>query len=365
MPSIHVFQIYKIELIHKYFEKNCTRCRNTIGIFTAVLNSDKSIGLSVSYENGEFEWEDEGEVFHINYKKDGNPCPRDNAYFTSFLISHDNLDTLKRFLQKIWDGSKKLSVYTSSANGYWNQYEMKNMNKNKMDNIFLPSTILNKMSDIIDDFSKSETQIAYESRGDTYKKVFLLAGIPGSGKSSLIKAIAAQYNRNIYYLNFSKKLVDDIFVDLMNKVAENSVLVIEDIDSYFDVSGKTEVNITQSMLLNVLDGAYDNCLNNVLIFITANDIDKIDYRVKRFGRINKIFTFGYPEKPEIEKCFKRYASGDFDEFYQKIKKIKVCMAGIKDYLISYPDDYMDHIEELVQDTKERNPANENADKMFI
>lgn len=365
MPTIHIFQIYRIELIHKYIEKNYDKCRNTINVLSVALNPDKSVGFSASYENGSFEWDDDGETFIIEYKKDGNPCPRENTYFTSFFISHSDIDVLKRFIHKVLDGNKKLSIYTSSAHGYWNQYEMKNINKNKMANLFLPSTISKTLCGIIDTFNKPETGQAYESRGDTYKKVFLLVGIPGSGKSSLIKAIAAQYNRNIYYLNFSKKLVDDIFVDLMNKIAENCVLVIEDVDSYFDEEGKTDVNITQSMLLNVLDGAYDTCLHNVLIFITANDINKIDYRVKRPGRVNKIFTFTYPEKTEIEECFKRYATGDFHPFYQKIRNVKICMAGLKDYLISYPTDFMEHLEELFQDTKDRTPSTENANKMFL
>jgi predicted AAA+ superfamily ATPase len=365
MPTIHISQLYKLELIHKYIEKNYDRCRHTIHTLSVVQNQDKSIGLSVSHENGVFQWEDDGETYEMEYKKEGNPCPRENTYFTSCFISHPNIETLKGFMSKIFNGNKKLSIYTSCAHGYWNQYEMKNMNKNKMEHLFLPTNITKTLIDMVDAFDKPETQMAYDSRGDTYKKVFLLAGIPGSGKSSLIKAMAAQYNRNIYYLNFSKKLVDDIFVDIMNKVAENCILVIEDIDSYFDEEGKTEVNITQSMLLNVLDGAYDNCLNNVLIFITANDINKIDYRVKRPGRINKIFTFDYPEKSEIEQCFGRYATGDFEAFYQKIKKLKICMAGIKDFLISYPKDHMEHFDELVHDTKERSPSTENADKMFL
>lgn len=367
MPCIHITQLFKLETIHKYIGNNINRCKNNIKTFTITIQPNKKSVLSVSYENGEFTWEDDEGTFLFCLKKEGQPCPREHAYFLSLTISHDDIDALQKFVTRMLLADEKLSIYMSNSNGYWTSYDIKSRNANKINNIFLPSKIIDDVCREIDTFNKPETKTLYDELGDVYKRVFLLAGIPGSGKSSLIKALAAKYKRSTYYLNFSKKLLDDVMAELMNRIVENSILVIEDIDSYFGENGDSDINVTQSMLLNILDGANDECLNNVLVFITANNLEQLDYRLKRPGRIHKIYKFDYPERHEIEGCFKRYVTkpdADFKEFYNKIKSHKICMAGIKEYLISHLDNYMEDIDEFIRDMNER-PTRNNTDKMFM
>jgi len=372
MPTIYINNIYKLNLVHNYIEKNIKTCKHTIDIYSIDINHDNSSKLSMSYESKEFLWHDDNTVFKMYYSKEGKPCPRENIYYKYFWVSHDNLTILENFVRKILTSNFKLSINVGSSHGYWDSIEVKNPSVNRMSNLFLPSNIIDKLCNQIEYFNKPETMNMYVMRGDTYKRVFLLEGIPGSGKSTLIKAVGCKYQRNIYYLNFSQKIVDDVLLMLMNRVLENSILVIEDIDSYFNEDGQCNNNINVSMpiLLNILDGANDECFHNVLIFLTANDINKLDSRLKRPGRINTIFKFDYPERAEIERCFKHYATPcddineKFKEFYNKIKYIKICMSGIKWYIIEHSDDYLDHIDDLEKDLISRNTKT-NTDKMFI
>lgn len=370
MKKIHVVHPYKVELIQKYIRKHIHECENNIKVFCIDITPDNKCKIGVSYENGEFYWVDNGEKFLFCYKKEGEPSSTQNIYYNSFTIGHDNLDVLQKFVTKILTMEQNLTINTSSSHGYWNNYEVTNMNSVKIDNLFLPSDTFNKVFSLIDNFSKEETRKEYMDRGDTYKMSFLLTGIPGSGKSSLVKAIGAKYRRNIYYLNFSKMLQDDILLDLMAKIPVNSILAIEDADSYLTDDKTTDINVSQSIILNILDGGNDSFFDNVLIFITANDINKLSPAMKRPGRINHIVKFDYPGKQEIEKVFHKYVTPHpdnaerFKQFYKHIKGVKLCMAAVKEYVLSHKEDYMDHIDELIGDINERTKT-EHAEKLYI
>lgn len=370
MKKIHIVSPYKIDLIQKYIRKHIRECDNNIEIFHIEITPENKSKLCVSFENGEFYWVDGGEKYMFCYSKEGDPSSTQNAYYNSFTIGHENIDVLQEFVTKILTMEHNLTVNTSNSHGYWNTYEVTNMNAIKIDNLFLPTDTFQKVFSLIDNFTKEDTRKEYVERGDTYKMSFLLTGIPGSGKSSLIKAIGAKYRRNIYYLNFSKTLQDDILLDLMAKIPVNSILAIEDADSYFTDDKTSDINVSQSIILNILDGGNDSFFDNVLIFITANDINKLSPAMKRPGRINHIVKFDYPCKAEIEKAFLKYVTPHpdnaerFREFYKQIKGKKLCMAAIKEYVLSHKDDYMDHIEELIGDINERTQT-EHTEKMFL
>jgi len=58
----------------------------------------------------------------------------------------------------------------------------------------------------------------------------LFYGVPGTGKTSMINAIASATARNIYYLIVDNIASDSKYLYLMSGVNKNDILVIEDVD---------------------------------------------------------------------------------------------------------------------------------------
>lgn len=137
--------------------------------------------------------------------------------------------------------------------------------------------------------------------GRSYKQSFLLTGVAGSGKSSLVKSIALKYKRPLYVLSFSKNLTDEGLIDLMKEIGDNSILLIEDLDAFFqERSAQCDINVSFSALLNVLDGSLVKG-NGILIFVTANHPERLDSALIRPGRIDHYYKFDWPQNKRCAK----------------------------------------------------------------
>jgi chaperone BCS1 len=176
----------------------------------------------------------------------------------------------------------------------------------------------------------------------------LLTGIPGSGKTSLCKALAKKYGYSIYIMNFNKSMTDSYLIDLTSDVKDNSIILYEDIDAYFTERKSQDINVSFSCLINILDGTLSKGSGNINI-ITTNYPDRLDSALLRPGRIDKIINFDYPKKDEIKEAFNSLIGTDenFEKFYAHIKNMQVSMATIIDYLFRNPDNYLENIKELI------------------
>jgi len=163
--------------------------------------------------------------------------------------------------------------------------------------------------------------------GKLPKLAFLFHGKPGCGKTSVIKAIANDYNMNIIWIKLSlvrsssdlmsifynddiSYCQDNIFNQTCNVSPNKRIYVFEEIDVdtdiFHDRSTKPVVNdikidgdkikvvdsthkLQLSDVLNVLDGLKE--LNKSIIIMTTNRPDIIDPAVTRYGRVNARIEF--------------------------------------------------------------------------
>ena len=76
------------------------------------------------------------------------------------------------------------------------------------------------MRDKIVDFYKDDTKELYESMGIPYKYNIMLHGYPGTGKTSLIFAIASDLGMNVALLQFNRTMTDSDFMRALRRTPE-------------------------------------------------------------------------------------------------------------------------------------------------
>eukprot|EP00488_Nonionellina_sp_1-RS-2012_P001609 TRINITY_DN2620_c0_g1_i1.p1 TRINITY_DN2620_c0_g1~~TRINITY_DN2620_c0_g1_i1.p1 ORF type:complete len:160 (-),score=45.83 TRINITY_DN2620_c0_g1_i1:30-509(-) len=145
----------------------------------------------------------------------------------------------------------------------------------------------------------------YFKHGIPYKRSYLFYGVPGSGKTSLIQALAAKYDRNLCFLQPTHpKMTDQAFKTCISSAPGNSLIVLEDIDALFnaDRSKKdTSVPLTFSGLLNGLDGVGNP--DGQIFVMTTNYVDRLDSALVRSGRVDLHIEFPLGTDEQLKKMF--------------------------------------------------------------
>jgi chaperone BCS1 len=127
-----------------------------------------------------------------------------------------------------------------------------------IESVILPKATIDMIISDVDNFLAPVTQSFYDKHGIPYRRSYLFHGLPGTGKTSLIQALAGHYKRSVCYLQpTNPEMTDDSLKDAVSDLPDDAILVFEDIDSLFakDRSSKVAKSaLTFSGLLNALDG---------------------------------------------------------------------------------------------------------------
>jgi chaperone BCS1 len=165
----------------------------------------------------------------------------------------------------------------------------------------------------------------YGRLGVPYHRGYLFHGPPGTGKTSLVSAVAAHFGLSIYTINLAD-FTDRSLMSAVNHVPRNSVLLFEDVDCMrggqsragldsageqngsATVSAKENVSaqngITLSGLLNVLDGFH--APTGVLFVMTTNHVDRLDQALLRPGRIDYKLYLGNASDHQKVELYRRF-----------------------------------------------------------
>jgi len=300
-------------------------------------------------------WKQEPNYFFINYKKrmllfSKQKKELEHATdFKSLLNFHYKISGWKAkaaitsFLEEIVTDynnkliDNKISIFTTDYSE-WRIISKKTVKP-------LPKVILNKevksfLIKDLDDFSNRKDW--YEEANIPYKRSYLFHGPPGTGKTTLAKAIAAYTKKDICFLNLNSVTNDSMLMSIFTSLPENGLLLIEDIDCVFNqrTSINEDVKITFSCLLNCLDGILSK--DNVITIITTNHIEKLDPALIRAGRVDVSLEIPFASKIEIEQYLSL--------FYQKNvilpKDITLNISLVQELCIQNKDDSEATIKQL-------------------
>lgn len=142
-----------------------------------------------------------------------------------------------------------------------------------------------------DDFKNIHQLILKNIKKPKTKGLYLFHGLPGTGKSTYIKYLIHQQNKQVIFLSpkIAGNLDDLSFTEfLLNN--QNSILVIEDAEELI-LSRNGNHNSKLSFLLNLTDGLLGESLGIQIIATFNTDLKNIDKALLRKGRLTTIYDF--------------------------------------------------------------------------
>lgn len=320
---------------------------------------------------GAFDYDHDGATYRVEVREEGQARSAlgNLAYFQRVLVSGDDLPRLEAFVKTALTAKRsvanRVDVYFSRSRGFWEHYG--SVTATPAEYIFLEDGIKADLFRRIDAFKANAAR--FQTFGRAQKLCVLLAGVSGSGKSSLVKSVALKYDMRLYVMSISKAMTDDALVDVMGGVADRSVVLIEDVDAYFQDRKAADVNVSFSTFINLLSGAFEKG-NEMLVFMTTNHPERLDPALLRVGRTDVLYKFDWPKQAEVRDAYVKITGDDdpaaFARFYKRLGGAPLNMASIVKLLFDHGADCLDHVDAMLAQSKDVAQLTAGGqDKMYV
>jgi chaperone BCS1 len=149
----------------------------------------------------------------------------------------------------------------------------------------------------------------YTDLGIPYRRGYLLVGPPGTGKSTLILAIASHFRLPIYSAPLrGTEMTGERLSQLLSNCRKPSLIALEDVDCLKVATSrksKSTEGLTMADLLNVIDGI--GASEERVLFMTANHPEMLDAALARAGRVDRKFYIDYARDEELQSFHSRIA----------------------------------------------------------
>ncbi|KAK4764573.1 hypothetical protein SAY86_025663 [Trapa natans] len=256
--------------------------------------------------------------------------------------------------------------------------------------------------DDLRDFTRGQS--FYQRTGRAWKRGYLLHGPPGTGKSSMIAAMANYLGYDIYDLELTEVHSNSELRKLLMKTSSKSIIVIEDIDcsvnlsnrwkaggngpcrSSYDPAGSADLRggdadggganntITLSGLLNFTDGLWSCCGSERIFVFTTNHVEKLDRALLRSGRMDMHIFMSYCTFASLKILLKNYLGWDCEggcgdeaaavmlrELEEVTEKAEMTPADVSEVLIKSRSDRRRAVRELLEVLRAKAERNSKYD----
>jgi chaperone BCS1 len=211
--------------------------------------------------------------------------------------------------------NRKPSLWVADGWGQWRSAEVPGR---KLSSVVLAEGVKEELIGDIQKFLDDEKK--YAELGIPWHRGYLFHGPAGTGKTSLIKAIAAEMGLDLWYAPLGDLKEDSSLVDLIRSVRPRGVLLLEDVDAYAAARDRDESGtpagsgesrgISTSALLNALDGVVTP--HGLITIMTTNHLEKLDPALIRSGRADRTIKLDLPGWEEINRMWRLFFPNEFD-----------------------------------------------------
>jgi mitochondrial chaperone BCS1 len=245
----------------------------------------------------------------------------------SFRIWGRHQDIIRSLVEeaKLLQNTSNMVMVKLWTDGWWKAIRGKT--PRKLESIVLQPGQLDRIVEDIKRFQEAGDW--YHHRGIPYRRGYLFTGKPGTGKTSVVFAIAGHFRRPIYVINLGSVADDNALFEAITDAPVDAIILLEDIDCARasqsregpkkdagddeDDEKEPGSKVTKAGLLNALDGI--TTPDGRIFIMTTNYVDNLDPALIRPGRADVHEEFQYLSKPEQELMAERfYGPGKFRPF---------------------------------------------------
>ena len=178
----------------------------------------------------------------------------------------------------------------------------------KISSVILDETLLRDLVKEIQQFVQPSTRAFYTEIQEPYHFNMLFYGVPGTGKTSLITALATKFRRQIHRI--SPKLFrhsTEATRGFREEIAgiQNAIVVIDEADLIIK-NRKEEMSEEEEATLHTLLNYLDDVGDGTIVILCTNHPDRLDPAIQRSGRINLKIPFSDWKYPLLEKALTQH-----------------------------------------------------------
>ncbi|KAM0832556.1 hypothetical protein ACQ4PT_064821 [Festuca glaucescens] len=343
--------------------------------WSTLLCMDDGGSTTDAFDGVEFRWTSIETGGDDGKKGKGHRTPRETLEL-SFDAEHTDV-ALERYVPFIMSTAEQLQRLDRALKIFMNEsrswHGINHHHPATFDTLAMDPALKRAVLDDLDRFLKRKEY--YRRIGKAWKRGYLLHGPPGTGKSSLVAAMANYLRFNLYDLDLSEVRLNSALQRLLIAMPNKSILVIEDIDCCFDAKSREDPkmpvsaadagdssdssdddgppgkadhtgahkqqNVTLSGLLNFIDGLWSTSGEERIIVFTTNYKDRLDPALLRPGRMDMHIYMGFCCWEAFKTLARNYHLVDdhvlFPDIQELLAAVEVTPAEVSEMLLRSED----------------------------